>query len=139
MKYVAIPDDVRHAISGAGYDGDRLVVSGLEMSSGQRVQMSFAMSTDHQLRLRVGADEYVLSDLETTRTLLPGTPRDFSITTITGAVSSREQGALVITVDCAREPPALSVAGRFVDAAPRSWALQIDHDIQHQLLAFLNT
>ena len=137
MKYVAIPDDVRSALSGAANNGDCLLVSGLEMSSGQRVEMSFAISTDHRLRLRVDADEYVLRDLDTTRVFLPGTPHDFGITTITGAVGDRERGALVITVDCAREPPALSMAGRFIDAAPRSWSLQIDHDIQHQLLAFL--
>jgi hypothetical protein len=45
---------------------------------------------------------------------------------------------MVITVDCAREPPALSVAARFFGADARSWSLQIDHDIQHQLLDFLD-
>jgi hypothetical protein len=138
MKHLTVPHGVRSTTISSTQGRQRLVVSGRDMLSGERTEISFARSTERQLHLRIDGDDYVLTGLEITRVLLPATPAGFSITAITGTCGGDRPGAMVITVDCAREPPALSVASRWLEADPRSWSLQIDHDIQHQLLGLLS-
>jgi hypothetical protein len=121
----------------SAFSGPReaLQVTGTELTTGERMDIVFGPTVDG-LRVRIGETDCVLNGLEAEVVQRPGTGPEFGCTIVTATCRAR-QGAMVITVDCGREPPMLSVAARFADSAPGDWSWTIDHHIQQQVLDYL--
>ncbi len=138
-----VPTEVRVADDAEGRPTDlqRQRVLDLTLRSQRRdsIRISLARDTWGEFRMTLDGHVYAARLVETTLIAPPGEAADFGVTVATAFYRTEAAtGSLLIVINCSPEPPVLQITVRPQSSGlVHTWSSEITHDIQRQLIGFL--